>query len=122
MLRNILGNLALRIDHIGSTSVPGLVAKDVIDIQITADRLTRELESAMNLAGFQRLLNIYQDHVPPGKEADVHEWEKWVFQPDSPGRRVNVHVRMPGRANQRYAILFRDYLRAFSAIAHAYGQ
>jgi GrpB-like predicted nucleotidyltransferase (UPF0157 family) len=76
----------------------------------------------MNLAGFQRLININQDHVPPGKEATAHAWEKWLFQPASPGRRVNVHVRMPGRANQRYAILFRDYLRAFPPIAQAYGQ
>ena len=34
-LRKITGDSALRIDHIGSTSVPGLAAKDVIDIQIT---------------------------------------------------------------------------------------
>ena len=99
MLRHILGDLALRIDHIGSTSVPGLAAKDVLDIQITAQRLSSKLESAMNLAGFQRLININQDHVPPGNEADAHAWEKWIFQPPSPGRRVNVHVRMPGRAN-----------------------
>lgn len=122
MLRHILGDLALRIDHIGSTSVPGLAAKDVIDIQITAERLTKDLERAMKLAGFQRLVDISQDHVPPGKVTDAQEWEKWIFQPASPGRRVNVHVRMPGRANQRYAILFRDYLRAFPAIAQAYGQ
>lgn len=122
MLRNILGDLALRIDHIGSTAVPGLAAKDVIDIQITAARLSRDIESAMNLAGFQRLTRINQDHVPPGKEADSQQWEKWLFQPTATGRKVNVHVRMPGRANQRYAILFRDYLRAFPAIAQAYGQ
>src|SRR5438552_13184250 len=34
-LRTALGELALRIDHIGSTSVPGLAAKDVIDVQVT---------------------------------------------------------------------------------------
>jgi GrpB-like predicted nucleotidyltransferase (UPF0157 family) len=122
MLRQFLGDLALRIDHIGSTAVPGLATKDVIDIQITAERLTDTLERAMNLAGFQRLVNINQDHVPPGAKAAAHQWEKWLFQPDSPGRKVNAHVRMPGRANQRYAILFRDYLRAFPAIAQAYGQ
>lgn len=73
MLRNILGDLALRIDHIGSTSVPRLAAKDIIDIQITAERLSHNFESAMNLAGFQRLSNVTQDHVPPGKDADAHE-------------------------------------------------
>ena len=122
MLRNILGDLVLRIDHIGSTAVPGLAAKDVIDIQITADRLSPNLESAMTLAGFQRVSNITRDHLPPGKDANADEWKKWFFQPASAGRRVNVHVRLPGRANQRYAILFRDYLRAFPDIAQAYGQ
>ena len=33
-----LGELAVRIDHIGSTAVPGLAAKDVIDIQVTGSR------------------------------------------------------------------------------------
>ena len=40
-LRAILGGLALRIDHIGSTSVPGLAAKDIVDIQITVADLDR---------------------------------------------------------------------------------
>ena len=39
LLRQGLGDLALRIDHIGSTAVPGLAAKDVIDIQITVAAL-----------------------------------------------------------------------------------
>lgn len=38
------------------------------------------------------------------------------------GRRVNLHIRVDGRANQRYALLFRDYLRAHPATAKAYGQ
>lgn len=122
LLRQFLDDLALRIDHIGSTAVPGLAAKDVIDIQITAERLTEKLERAMNLAGYQRLVHINQDHVPPGKESEAYQWEKWFFQPTSPGRKVNAHVRLPGRANQRYAILFRDYLRAFPTISQAYGQ
>ena len=38
-LRKVLGDSALRIDHIGSTSVPGLGAKDIVDIQITVESL-----------------------------------------------------------------------------------
>ena len=38
-VRKALGALALRIDHIGSTSVPGLAAKDVIDVQVTVAAL-----------------------------------------------------------------------------------
>jgi len=42
-LRTALGDLALRIDHIGSTAVPGLSAKDVIDVQITVSTLNKRM-------------------------------------------------------------------------------
>lgn len=120
-LRRNLGDLALRIDHIGSTSVPGLAAKDVIDIQVTVAELTPALERAFTQAGFQRM--PYEvDHLPPGREAERSEWQKWMFKSVRPQRPANVHVRLQGRANQRYALLFRDYLRAFPAIAQAYAQ
>src|SRR5262249_54667882 len=38
-LRRALGDVALRIDHIGSTSVPGLAAKPIVDIQVSVERL-----------------------------------------------------------------------------------
>ena len=47
-LQEILGGLALRIDHIGSTSVPGLGAKDVIDVQITVQALTPEVRQRLS--------------------------------------------------------------------------
>ncbi len=122
ILRRILGESAIRIDHIGSTAVPGLAAKDIIDIQITAAQLSPRLERALELAGYQRILSITTDHIPPGRNADPRQWEKWIFKPEPGARKVNVHVRLPGRENQRYALLFRDYLRAFPAVAQAYGQ
>ncbi|NEP16658.1 MAG: GrpB family protein [Leptolyngbya sp. SIO4C1] len=121
-LRQALGDLALRIDHIGSTSVPGLVAKDRIDIQITVESLMPAVESALNQAGYVRVEQITQDHLPLGANEDIREWTKWVFKPAGESRPATVHVRVTGRANQRYAILFRDYLRAFPATAAAYGQ
>jgi GrpB-like predicted nucleotidyltransferase (UPF0157 family) len=121
-LRRALGDLALRIDHIGSTAVPGLAAKDRIDIQITAQNLLPAIEDALQEAGYRRIERITQDHVPPGFPTDSEQWTKWIFSPTDPSLAVNVHVRLPGRANQRYALLFRDYLRAHSAIAEAYAQ
>jgi GrpB-like predicted nucleotidyltransferase (UPF0157 family) len=120
--RKYLGELAIRIDHIGSTAVPGLAAKDIIDIQVTAAALTGKLERALYLAGYRRILSITHDHVPPGGDADLCQWEKWIFKVEPGARKVNLHVRMPGRQNQRYALLFRDYLRAFPDVAQAYGQ
>jgi GrpB-like predicted nucleotidyltransferase (UPF0157 family) len=121
-LRNALRDLALRIDHIGSTSVPGLAAKDVLDIQVTARALTTEVDDAINSAGYERLTHITRDHVPPGGAEDPEQWSKWFYNQRGEGRRVNLHVRVAGRANQRYAVLFRDYLRASPATAVAYGQ
>jgi len=122
VLRESLGDLALRIDHIGSTSVPGLSAKDIIDIQVTARALTRPLDDAVGCAGYERLVQITRDHVPTGGPADPEQWSKWFYNQRGAERRVNLHVRVAGRANQRYAVLFRDYLRANSAAASAYGQ
>ena len=73
-LREALGERALRIDHIGSTSVPGLAAKDVIDIQVTvADLGDAEHARRLLAAGFA-LQRPTEDHVPPGADADPAGW------------------------------------------------
>ena len=110
-LLEILGPLALRIDHIGSTSVPGLGAKDVIDIQITVEALTPEVRQRLVEAGYAHCEAITRDHVPLGQDDDPKLWAKCFFNQPKGRRPANVHVRMNGNPNQRYALLFRDYLR-----------
>ena len=121
-LRDVLGDLALRIDHVGSTSVPGLAAKDIIDIQVSVRALTTELGDALNRAGYEPRGHVTRDHLPAGGPEDPEQWRKWFYNERDGARRVNLHVRVAGRANQRYAVLFRDYLRANAAAAAAYGQ
>jgi GrpB-like predicted nucleotidyltransferase (UPF0157 family) len=111
-LLEILGSLALRIDHIGSTSVPGLGAKDVIDIQVTVRELTPEIKQRFVEAGYYCYEAFTYDHVPLGENGDPGLWAKFTFSQPEGGRRANVHVRISGNPNQRYALLFRDYLRA----------
>lgn len=113
-LRMTLGDLALRIDHIGSTSVPGLAAKDVIDLQITVAALDAEaLSAALAPLGYMLYPPADHDHTPPGRDDDPpEEWSKLFFRAPEGQRRRNLHVRQAERANQRYALLFRDYLRA----------
>jgi GrpB-like predicted nucleotidyltransferase (UPF0157 family) len=118
-LAAILGDRALRIDHVGSTSVPGLDAKNVIDVQVTV----RALADADVLAGAgYRVFPAARDHVPPGAADDEREWSKRFFNEPEGERRINIHVRETGRANQRYALLFRDYLRVHPAAAEAYAR
>jgi len=111
-LQEILGDLALRIDHIGSTSVPGLGAKDIIDIQITVKELDDQTKQKLIDAGYKDWGTIAHDHVPQGENDDPKRWEKFFFNPPEGQRRANIHVRVEGNPNQKYPLLFRDYLRA----------
>jgi GrpB-like predicted nucleotidyltransferase (UPF0157 family) len=122
-LRDALGDRALRIDHIGSTSVEGLPAKDVIDIQVTVAELDAPvLAAALQPLGYTLREDITGDHVPPGADDTAAEWTKAYFRAPDRQRPTHLHVRQFGRANQRYPILFRDYLRARPDAAGAYAQ
>lgn len=125
LLRTALGERAVRIDHIGSTSVPGLAAKDVIDVQVTVvDLDDPHLRPAFEALGATPT-EITADHVPPGLTGDAGDptaWEKRYFRPPASWRPTHLHVRASGRPNQRYALLFCDYLRQSSAAAAAYAQ
>lgn len=122
VMRRGLGALALRIDHIGSTSVPGLAAKDRIDIQISVAALDQQVVDAMLRLGYTQSPRNLSDHTPPGFSGPPEEWQKLYFRPPPGQRETNTHMRVLGRANQRYALLFRDYLRAHPATAQAYAE
>lgn len=121
-LRGSLGALALRIDHIGSTSVPGLAAKDIIDVQITVAALAPEVLATLTALGYIRPEGIWCDHRPPNSTGPDSDWDKWFLREPQTQRMTNTHVRVLGRPNQRYPILFRDYLRAHPATAAAYAE
>lgn len=121
-LRSVLGARACRIEHIGSTSVPGLAAKDVIDVQISVTALDGHVHDSLTSLGFRATPEITCDHVPPGAPNSLDEWQKLFFVEPSGDRRTNLHVRQAGRLNERYALLFRDYVRAHPRVADAYAE
>ena len=123
-LRSALGPDALRIDHIGSTAVPGLSAKDIVDIQVTVAALEPFDRQAAALAGagFETRPELWTDHLPPGVTGPASDWQKRMVKPGPHGRAANIHVRVAGRPNQRYALLFRDFLRAHPRSATAYAE
>jgi GrpB-like predicted nucleotidyltransferase (UPF0157 family) len=121
-LRAGLGDVALRIDHIGSTAVAGLAAKDVIDVQITVAGLDTDVDAAMRALGYNRSSVIAGDHRPPDADGPDADWQKWFFVAPAKQRRTNTHMRVSGRPNQRYPLLFRDYLRAHPKTATAYAR
>jgi GrpB-like predicted nucleotidyltransferase (UPF0157 family) len=103
--------------------VPGLAAKDIIDVQMTVRALNAdELAPPLSTLGYQLRDDILNDHIPPGAMASAGEWQKLYFRAPPGQRPTHLHVRAKGRANQRYPLLFRDYLRASPATAAAYQQ
>jgi GrpB-like predicted nucleotidyltransferase (UPF0157 family) len=121
-IRHALGHLALRIDHIGSTSVPNLASNDVIDVQVTVAARVEPVRAALATIGYSQRPGFWRDHRPPGASGPDSDWEKWLFDPPTGQRRTHTHVRIQGRANQRYPLLFRDYLRTHPAVAEAYAE
>ncbi|MFC4858957.1 dephospho-CoA kinase [Actinophytocola glycyrrhizae] len=107
------GGLAGRIDHIGSTSVPGLPAKDVIDLQVTVASLADAdaMGDGLAAAGFPKLPGVDHDNPKP-YAPDVAQWRKRFHAAADPGRLANVHIRVEGSPGWRYALLLPDWLRA----------
>lgn len=122
-IRGLVGPAAIRIDHIGSTAVPGLAAKDVIDLQVTIGDLDRveSVAGPLRAAGFRQDEEICYDTFN-GREATDRELRKVFLREPEGERRAHIHVREIGRFNQRYALLFRDYLRAADDARAAYEQ
>jgi dephospho-CoA kinase len=110
-LKAACGEKALRVDHIGSTAVPGLDAKDAIDIQVTVESLDTadELAAALLSAGYPRIDHITADVA---KGDDPALWRKRIHGSADPGRPTYVHLRVDGWPNQQFALLFVDWLRA----------
>lgn len=121
-IASALGPLALAVHHIGSTSVAGLDAKDIIDVQVSVARLDAdEIRPRLGDIRFLWRSDISGDHAPPGGGVAAPDLAKLYAQRTKP-RPVNCHIRVPGAFNHRYALLFRDYLRAEPAAADAYGE
>jgi dephospho-CoA kinase len=97
--------------HIGSTAVAGLPAEPVIDLQLGVASLADAdaVRDALQDAGFPWRPDIDHDRPkPPGSTP----WPERCHGSADPARPVHLHVREVGSPGWRYALLFRDWLRA----------
>ena len=104
----VLGSAAERIEHVGSTAIPGLAAKPVIDVQVSV--VDPDLE---------------ERYVPAiesiGVQLRSRDQQHRFFRPFSGLRRdVQIHVCATGSEWERRHLLFRDYLRANGGARKAY--
>lgn len=123
LIASNLGEAVRRVEHIGSTAIPGMAAKNVLDVQVSVDDLDRAAEAfdaPLRSLGFER--RPYEhDHVPAGCRDAPERWVKryWSRQ-GSPDGDVNLHVRRAGSPNERLALLFRDWFCAHPSAVPAY--
>ena len=110
-IASAIGDLAAAIEHVGSTAVPGLAAKPVIDIDVllsSADGLPEAIERLAALGYAYR-----GDLGVPGREA----FRQALGQPAH-----HLYVCPPDSIEYRRHIAFRDHLRAYPESARRYGE
>ena len=105
-----LAELARRIDHNGSTAVPGLAAKPIVDIQISVERL-HPIDAYATALG-----RLGYEHVPHPDDAFCPYFHRPVGWPHT----HHIHVVQLGGAEERRTLAFRDYLRDQSDVAREY--
>ena len=110
-LRSRLGAQALRIEHVGSTAVPGLAAKPVIDIQVSFASLTpfAPLVAALERLGYA--------HVALG---DFDKVYPFFAKPTQWPATHHVHLCEAGGEQEARHLAFRDYLRAHPLVCEQY--
>ena len=109
-IRSELGDTARRIDHVGSTSVPGLAAKDIIDVQVSIDDIEAESAYVPHLEAIGLQLR---------SRDELHRY----FRPfPTQPRDVHVHVCRIGSEWEAEHLLFRDFLRTDAGAREAYAR
>ncbi len=108
-LRRMLGSSVLAVDHVGSTSIPNMPAKPLIDIDVTLSGLSEVPDATRRLVdvGYEPRGNRYDDEV-------------WAFLSKSPGPKLRVYLCPPRNQTHERRLAFRDYLRHHDDAAEAY--
>ncbi|HZV80109.1 MAG TPA: GrpB family protein [Candidatus Binatus sp.] len=109
-IKRVLGDRALLVEHAGSTSVPGLTAKPIIDIVLAVENSADEPAYAAPLQAAGYVLRI--------REPDWHEHR--LFK--GPDININLHVFTLGSPEIERMLLLRDHLRADPADRELYAR
>lgn len=126
-VEHALGDAAVTLDHIGSTSIPGLPAKDVLDLQIGV----RDLEVLDDARLLDRLATVgllapdqeWFDHAHDAADSPTTTGAtvpKRMLASADPGCIVHGHVRVVGSSPWRRALLFRDWVQSDAEVREEY--
>jgi GrpB-like predicted nucleotidyltransferase (UPF0157 family) len=115
-LRNLLGDkLALRVEHVGSTAIPGMPAKPVIDMLVEIPAFDRAKQEALPVLKADGFAYCWRDDRPPG--------HMMLIKGLSPNGSRTHHLHMAPAGHKLWELLyFRDYLRSHPDEALRYEQ
>jgi GrpB-like predicted nucleotidyltransferase (UPF0157 family) len=113
LLRSVLGKKALRIEHIGSTSIPGMAAKPIIDIMVAVASLVQSSEIILALDSIDYVYRPVD--TVPGRMFFRKE-----SQPEI--RTHHLNLTQEGSSFWKNQLRFRDYLRKNDQLASEYIQ
>ena len=97
-----LGDIAVRVEHVGSTAVPGLAAKPILDLQLSVEAIEPRDRYVEPL---ERLGYLF---VPAPESPDYHLFAKPAERP----RTRHLHMCAAGSEHEHRHIAMRDFLRA----------
>jgi GrpB-like predicted nucleotidyltransferase (UPF0157 family) len=105
-----VGEVAVRVEHVGSTAVPGLAAKPIIDLQLSVDAIEPR---ARYVAALERLGYLFA----PAPESPDHHF--FALPPERP-RTHHLHVCEAGSEHELRHLAVRDFLRGHPGEAARY--
>lgn len=118
LLEETFGHTIISIEHVGSTSIPGIPAKPIIDINIGVE----SLDAARDMKdGFEQIGYEYRPFVPGQKLEELRDQELYVKGPEY-CRTHYIHVAIYGSDFWYRTQLFRDYLCQNRDRAQAYAE
>lgn len=108
-LKRIFDSLAIDINHVGSTSIPNICAKPIIDIQVSLKRLE----------DFEQVRHIFEQS-PYSVKPDPVPDEQLVRKGEETNRLFLIHIVEKGSDRYIDTLLFRDYLLSHPKVAKKY--
>lgn len=111
ILLSVFGDKAIKIEHVGSTSIPGMKAKPIIDILVVVDKMEEFLEQRekMITLGYE----WGENYIGPNTQL--------FFKTAEDGSKTeNIHVCKSGDPKEKQFIVMRDFFREFPEKAKEY--
>lgn len=113
-IAGIIGTSAI-IEHVGSTAVPGLGGKGIIDIAIAVNK--KDLETVS-----RQLQDLGYEFRPTFSTSDRLYFITYLPDPEEDTRRYHIHLTYPENPEWKHFLGFRDYLKNHPHVAKEYAE